>query len=265
VKKYYQLAKLTLEEYLVYRLNFILWRFRSFIFFLTLFFFWLAVYGQKTEALGYQKAQMIAYIVIVAFLRGVVLATRTADLAGQIRSGELTRVVILPVKMVKFLFTRDMVDKGLNLGFVFLEIGLILLIFKFPFYFPAHFQTYFYFAIAIFLAIFLYFFYSFFLSVTSFWTEELWATRWLFGVIILNFFAGSIFPVDILPNWLLKIIYLTPFPYMVFFPVKIWLEQLAPTAILKAIIVSFGWLFFFFWLSRFLWKKGIKNYGAYGG
>ena len=96
MSKYFQLAKITFEEYLAYRLNFILWRFRSLITFLTLFFFWLAIYGGKEELLGYQKTQMITYVVGVVFLRSIILASRSADLAGQIRSGELTKIIIAP-------------------------------------------------------------------------------------------------------------------------------------------------------------------------
>ncbi len=154
MKKYLQLIRLTFEEYFVYRLNFVLWRFRSFISFLTLFFFWLAIYGSKTEFLGYQKAQMLAYVVGIAFLRGIVLGSRSADLAGQIRSGELTRIILAPWKIFYYWFTRDLVDKVLNLSFTVLEIALVLLIFKFPFYFPQNFESYFYFLILVFLVLY---------------------------------------------------------------------------------------------------------------
>lgn len=265
MKKYLLLAKLTFEEYFVYRLNFILWRFRSFISFLTLFFFWLAIYGNRNDFLGYQKSQMLAYVVGIAFLRSFVLGSRSADLAGQVRSGELNRFFLQPIKAVYFWLTRDFVDKSLNLVFTIIEISLVLLLFKFPFYFPQKFSSYFSFSVLIILALFLYFFLSFTLSIIAFWTEEIWATRWLVGIIFLEFFAGAFFPIDVLPSWLQKIIYLTPFPYLVFFPLKIWLEQVSGVMAWRAAIVCAGWLLVFYWLTKFLWQKGIKNYGAYGG
>lgn len=265
MKKYLQLIKLTFEEYLVYRLNFVLWRFRSFVFFLSLFFFWLAIYGEQNNLFGYQKAQMVTYLVVVAFLRSLILATRTADLAGQIRSGELTGVLLWPLRMSKYWFGRDLVDKALNIFFTFLEIGLILLLFRFPFYFPQNPATYFYFAFLVLIAVLLFFFYSFFLSITGFWTHDIWATRWLFGVIFLNFFAGAIFPLEVLPFWLKKIINFLPFPYLIYFPAKIWLEQLSGQEIFLSFLVCSAWLGFFYWLARYFWKKGVKNYGAFGG
>lgn len=265
MKKYLQLAKVTFQEYLVYRLNFVLWRFRSFVFFLSLFFFWLSVYGDQTEFLGYQKSQIMAYIVGIAFLRSIVLASRSTDLAGQIRSGELTKLIIWPIKTIWYWFSRDLVDKSLNLFFTIFEVVLILKLFKFPFFLPQNLNSYFYFLILVIIAFFLYFFISFSLSIVAFWTDEVWSTRWLFGIIFLEFFAGAFFPIDVLPVWLTRIIYLTPFPYLVFFPLKVWLEQLSVGLIVRSILVSLFWLAFFYWLANFLWRKGSKSYEAYGG
>ena len=233
--------------------------------FLALFFFWLAIYGQKQEFLGYQKSQMLAYVVGIVFLKSVVLGTRSADLAGQIRSGELTRLILRPVGMLSYWFVRDLADKCLNLFFSILEIVIVLYFFKFPFYLPENLQTYFWFISLTILALLLHFFLSFFISSVAFWTEEIWATRWLIGIIFLEFFAGAFFPIDVLPKTLVSLIYLTPFPYLVFFPLKIWLEQLSTSMMIKAIVVCFCWMIGFYGLARFLWKKGVKNYGAYGG
>jgi len=133
MRKYLTLAKITFEEYLVYRLNFVLWRFRSFVSFLTLFFFWLAIYDSRSEFLGYQKSQMLAYVVGIAMLRSIVLGSRSVDLGGQIRSGELTKIVLRPLGIFSFWFSRDLVDKLLNIFFTFLELAIVLAIFKFPF------------------------------------------------------------------------------------------------------------------------------------
>ncbi len=265
MRRYFQVIKITFQAIFVYRLNFILWRFRSFIFFLTLLFFWLAIYGNRTEFLGYQKAQMLAYVIGIAFLRSIVLGSRTADLAGQIKSGALTKLVLRPINIFSYSFSIDLTDKLLNIFFTIFEIGLVLTILKIPFYFPKDLTFVFLSFILVVLATFLYFFLSMFLSIIAFWTEEIWAARFLFGLIFLEFLAGAYFPIDVLPEWLQRIVYLTPFPYLVFFPLKIWLEQLSPLIAMRAIFICSLWLVFFFWVARFLWRKGVKNYGAYGG
>jgi len=265
MKKYLQLLKLTFQNYFIYRLSLYLWRFRSFVTILTLLFFWLAVYGDKTELLGYQKNQMITYVIGIAFLRTIVFGTITANLAVEIRSGSLVRLLLKPIKVFKYFFTQDVVEKTLNFFFTIFEVGLVLFLLKFSLFFPHNFMTYFSFLILVLLAIFLNFFISIFLSVISFWTEEVWASRFLFGVVFMEFLAGSYFPLDVLPTWLTRIIYFTPFPYLIFFPIKVWLGQLTFVMVAKAVLICSLWLLFFWWLSAFLWKKGIKNYSAYGG
>src|SRR3989344_465376 len=226
MSKYIQIGKITLLEYLVYRLNYIFWRVRSVIFFLTLFFFWLAIYKNTTSVFGYSQSQMMAYIIGIAFLRSVVFASRVGDLPGMIRDGTLTKFLIQPVSIFKMMFFRDTADKLLNITFTIVEIVIILAIFKFPFYIPQHTFTYLLFITITFVAVFLGYFLNLFLSLTAFWTEDPWSTRWVFGVIFLEFFGGSYFPIDVLPSWLASIIYLTPFPYLLYFPLKVCTEHL---------------------------------------
>lgn len=265
MRKYLQIAKITFQEYLVYRLNFLLWRFRSFIFFLTLVIFWMAIYGSKSSLFGYEKSQMLAYVVGIAFLRGLVLGSRSADLAGQIKSGELTKIISKPWGIFGYWLSKDVVDKFLNIFFAFFEVALVLSVLKINFYFPQSPITYFYFFTFLILAIFLYFFLSFTISLTSFWTEDVWATRWLFGIVFLEFMSGAYFPIDILPSFWAKIIYLTPFPYLIYFPIKVWNEQITGWPVLQVFGICFVWLAVFYFLSIKLWQKGAKNYGAYGG
>jgi len=265
MQKYLTLAKVSLQEYFVYRLNFYLWRFRNLISLLALVFFWLAIYGSRPSFLNYTKDQMLTYIVGIAFLRGLIFSSRTADLAGTIRNGDLNKWLLTPLSIFKSLLARDLSDKLLNTLFSFLEIFIVLKLFAFSFAGPTHLLTYLYFFVIVILAFFLYFFISITLSETGFWTEDIWATRWLFGIIFLDFFSGSIFPIDILPSQAVHLINLTPFPYLIFYPAKIWLEQISQAETLKAIFICFVWLIFFFWLSRFLFKKGLKHYEAYGG
>src|SRR3989338_5306856 len=92
MSKYIQIGKITLLEYLVYRLNYIFWRVRSVIFFLTLFLFWLAIYKNTTSVFGYSQSQMMAYIIGIAFLRSVVFASRVGAPRGVLRGRAHTKL-----------------------------------------------------------------------------------------------------------------------------------------------------------------------------
>jgi len=265
MKKYFHLAKVTLQEYLVYRLNFLLWRFRRLVVILTLLFFWLAIYGTRNELLGYQRAQMLTYAIGVAFLRSVILASRTGDLVGQIRSGDLAKNLLRPWNIFKFYFTKDLVDKGLNLGFALVEISLVFYFLKLSFYSPQSVFNYFLFFLICLFSMFLYFLISFWLSLLSFWVDQPWAPRWLFGIIFLEFLSGGFFPLDVLPPAVVKVASFTPFPYLIYFPLKIWLEQVDSVQIIKVLLVSLFWVVLFWLIVKRTWDKGLKGYAAYGG
>jgi ABC-type uncharacterized transport system permease subunit len=149
---------MSLKDYFIYKLNFLLWRLRSFVFFLTLFFFWSAVFQEKTRLLGYQKSQMFAYLMGSAFLKGIVLGSRSIDeLAGSIRSGRIVNWLLKPVDIFKIAFARDLIAKLLDFVFCFGEIWLVVKISHFPFYLPKNFYSWSLFFGAVFLSVVLYF------------------------------------------------------------------------------------------------------------
>lgn len=263
--KYWLLIKNTLEEYFVYRLNFLLWRFRSFIFFLTLFFFWSAIYQNQTELFGYQKAQMLTYVIGVAFLRGIVMASRSTDLEADIYSGRISTFLLKPLRPRKFYFTRDIADKFLNISFILIEVSLVLYLFKPDFWFPQNLSTYLFFLTLVLMSMFLFFFINLIAASIAFWTGAVWAPRWVIMLVLLEFMSGAVFPIDILPTWMAKIILLTPFPYLIFFPLKVWLEQVSIVEIIPVTMIMIFWLVITFSLSQLVWRKGLKTYSAWGG
>lgn len=265
MKKYFQIFHLALQEYFVYRLSFVMWRVRSLISFLVLLFFWLAVYADRSNFAGYEKSQMFTYVIGVAFLRGLIFATRSEALASWIRDGGLNIILVRPLSVFKVLMSRDLADKLMNVGFVILEIILVSEIFNLTLFMPNTYLVVIYSIIFVALAFCLNFFISIVISLTAFWTDDIWAVRFLFGVIFLEFFSGALFPIDILPAGLKTVLSWTPFPYIVYFPIKVWLGQINGPEIAKVIAICVGWTFVFVWLAKTLWNKGYKEYGAYGG
>jgi len=265
VKKYLQIIKITFQEYFEYRLNFILWRFRNLISLFVLLSFWLALFGEKTDFLDYSKSQILTYVLGISLLKSIVIASRSIDLGGQIKSGYLTKLLIQPINLFKFWFSRDLADKLMNIFFMIFEIFLVIKIFNLNLLFPKDPATYFVFFILVFLATGLYFYLSFLLSFLAFWTDEIWATRFLFGFIFLEFFSGSLFPIDILPGVLKKIAFCSPFPYLIYYPLKFWLGQISFKSVFWVILMEIFWLILFKKLALYFWEKGSKDYGAYGG
>lgn len=266
MRKFWHIFRLSLMEYFIYRVNFFIWRFRSIASFLTLIFFWQAVYGVKNNVFGYTEAQMLTYIVGIAVLRAVILEGRVADLAGLIKDGGIINKFLLrPWDVIKVWFVRDLASKTLNLVLVTVEVFFIIRILDFSFYIPKNIIYFVLFLISTLLSLPLYFLLDYMLSIIAFWVDNVWAPRWLFGVIFLQFLSGRFFPLDVLPNFIFNLIQLTPFPYLIYFPLKIYLEQVSLLQAGKIIALLILWLVVIYFATRKLWREGLKQYTAYGG
>ena len=262
--KYLQIIKLTFEEYFTYRLNFLMWRVRNLVLMSTQVFFWLAVLATKDGLLGYQKQQLLSYALLTGLMRGIVLSSRTADVAGMIRNGEINKLLPRPISFFGWLVGRDIADKSLNTLLALMEFALVVKLLGLNLVRPAGEQVV-YFLLALAGAIVLFWLVSLGLALVAFWTEDIWALRFVFGVVFLEFFSGAFFPIDVLPKWLQTIFNLTPFPSMIFLPLQIWLGKVTGVLLIKPLVLSAFWLMAFWIIVKLLWSWGMKKYGAYGG
>jgi ABC-2 type transport system permease protein len=252
MKKYFWVARNTWEEVFTYRLDFIIWRVRTVIFILSLFFLWQAVIPQGTSLFGYDQKSMLTYILGTALVGAIVLSNRSYTIGENINSGDLSNFLIKPMNYFAYWFSKDIGDKLTNIIFSIAELSLIYLIFKPPVYIQQNINNIFFFVLAASLAVILYF-----------WSPDYWAPRFIFWIVI-EFFAGAYFPLDILPSLIYKIFELLPFTYLIYFPIKIYLGQLAFPEIVKGIFIMSVWIGILFFVVNFVWRKGLKAYTAQG-
>ncbi len=231
--------------------------------FFILFYFWAAVSETNQGVGSYTRPQLYAYFIVGYVIRTLVFSTRTGDIGGAITSGDLSKHLLRPLSVLKFFFTRDLVDKLFNIFFMIFEFAFILFILKPQMILPSP-KNLFYFLSLLVLAIVIFFFYSLVVSLATFWTDQAWSHRWLFGVVLVNIFSGQAIPLDLLPTPIFNILKFTPFPYLYYYPVKFWIDDSLNASFLPLFIQSLLILLVLFFLSRFFWKKGLIKYQGYG-
>ena len=109
----------------------------------------------------------------------------------------------------------------------------------------------------------LYFYFSVLMGCFGFWSNEIWGPRFVFYQ-LLSFFAGSLFPLDILPKNLYAVIEYLPFSYLLYFPIKIYLGDLSILMIIKGLLITGFWIGVMHLLVSRVWNKGLRIYTAYG-
>jgi ABC-2 type transport system permease protein len=263
--KYSAIFNITWSDQFVYRLNFVMWRFRMVVQLLAVYFLWVAVLQHQPNAFGYTSATMLTYIVGVSIIRSIVFSSKSISLQSDISSGNLNNFLIRPVNLTLYWLSRDGADKVLNLLFSVIELAVLYVLIRPPLLPPASFIHGAMAIIFVILAALLYFFFSQVISLSVFWMPEGngWPQRFLIFV-LLEFFAGGLFPLDILPQPVYQIIQHLPTAYMLNVPLQMYLGRIDISQIPFSLGIACLWLVIFYAASRFLLVKGLKKYEAYG-
>jgi len=100
-------------------------------------------------------------------------------------------------------------------------------------------------------------------GLIAFWTKEAHGLQML----VKNgskFFTGAYIPLDLLPIAFQNIIKFLPFPYVIFFPIKVLRGEVTNESFVQALLILSLWIFFFMIINFITWRKGLKQYESVG-
>ncbi len=255
--------KNTWDEAVTYRLSFSVWRFRNVLQLLTMYFLWYALVPAQKTTFGYSQSLILTYILGTSILSSLILSSRSYDLGDSINKGDLSSYLMRPINFFYYLFAKDIGDKAMNITFSVGELTILFILLRPPFFIqtnPFYLTAFF---MSIIAALILFFFCNLLLGFIGFWSPETWAPRFIFGIFI-NFFAGGLFPLDILPAPLFAVFRLSPLTYLLYFPLKLYLGQLSFPDMLSGFLISYIWIFCMYKIIQLVWMRGLKVYTAQG-
>jgi len=263
--KYLQVFKISLGQEFAYRANFILWRLRNLLQIFLIFFLWDAVFSDPdTQLFGYDRSKILTYVFVLIFVKALVLSSRVTDAAGEVSRGDLSNYLVKPVSYFKYWFSRDVSSKLLNLVFAAGEALLLFILLKPAFFVQTNLLLVFFFVVSTVLAILIVFLVMFITNSITFWIpESAWGVHFVL-MVLLEILSGVLFPLDILPDKLFSLLSYTPFPYLVFFPIQVYLGNFPLPVVMKGVFISFVWVVIFTYLLKKVWGKGLKAYQSYG-
>lgn len=263
MKKYYLIGRNMWDQISTYRFNFIVWRIRNVARLLTLYFLWEAILGKQTNLFGYSRSMLLTYILLGALLDALVFSSQSFGLADEINNGTLSNFLLRPLNYFFYWAAKDIGDKTMNVMFFIMEFSIFLVIIHPPFFLQTNIITFGFFIISISFALLLSFLCYLLLGMIGFWSNESWAPRFLF-VILLNFFAGGLVPLNMLPSALYTILKLLPFTYLYYFPLRIYLGLANLEEIFSAYTITILWIALLYLLNKYIWSLGLKLYTAQG-
>ncbi len=260
--KYFQLFSISWQNGLVYRTSVLLWRLRQFLSTVMALTIWTVIFDSSDQYLQYSQPEMITYIFIISILQSLILSTSLHGLGMRVYGGQLSQELVRPVNLTAYFATQEAADKLINVFFVIIETIILFILIKPEIIFPS-------FPLLILTILWslggvsIFFFIQLVFGSFGFWSPDTWGPRFLFFM-FLEFTAGKIFPLNILPLFIQRIVSFTPFPYLSFAQVQLFINAYSPNEIILHSFKIVFWIIFLFLLSQFLWKKGLRNYTAAG-
>lgn len=266
MNKYLQLFKVSFEDDFAYKTSFVMWRLRNVLQIFLVFFLWDAVFSTPGKIVfGYDRAKMLTYVFGLVLIRAFVLSAKATEVSGEIARGELSNYLLRPIAYFKYWLTRDIASKVLNLGFAVVEAFLLYLLLKPPFFVQTNPLAILGFLLLALLGMFIYFVLSFLVSTVPFWLPEAgWGAHFLVTAVAVQFLSGGMFPLDVLPDNILKVLNLTPFPYLIFFPLEVYLGKVSGMKLLGGLAVALLWAVGLWFILQKVWAAGLKRYESHG-
>jgi len=268
MKKYLYVVGIGIQNNLTYRFNYLTRTLFSFIPLFAMLSLWRTIYtaqGGTGSLSGYTEAQMIFYYIMVAIV-DVLTAVNEDDwqIAADIREGNISQFLLKPVD---YLWYRLCLFFSGRIAYISMAcIPLAAFIFCFRNYFvpPASGLALAAFPVSLVLTALLQFFLSYSMAMLAFWILEI--STFIFILFAFEYLAsGHMFPLDILPSALRHVLFFTPFPYQMYFPVSIYMGKIAGADLAQGLLVQAGWVLVAYAFARFMWRRGVRHYGAFGG
>ena len=276
-RKYSKIFRASLVERFTYRADFLLGTVLRFLPILTTILLWRAIYenaspdpgtsGGAKRLSGFSFDQMIAYLLLVNISRMFSsMPGLAAGIARDIREGTIKKYLLQPLDMIGYLVSYRMAHKVSYI--ISSALPYALLFYLCRRYFHGHVPTepivWLAFAAALVMAFVVGFYFEATVGMVGFWFLEV--TSLLYIVMTLNFFvSGHMLPLDLLPQPWSTILKWLPFQYMAYFPAVVFLGKVRGVDLASGLGLQLAWCVAFIVLSRFLYRRGLRRYSAFGG
>ncbi len=265
MRKYLHVINTGIQNTMTYRANFLFRATFGLIPLMATIYLWRTIYANKGKVGDYTLAGMISYYLLVTIV-DVFTAVTDDDwqIAGDIREGTINQFLLKPIDYLVYRLSLFFAGRLVYLAVAVIPLGLFIFWLREYFVLPASKTNFLCFIFSLALTGLLQFFMSYTMALLAFWVLEV--STFIFIVFAFEYMAGGhLFPLNILPPAVEQALNFTPFPYLLFFPVSIYLGQTNGSALWLGMFVQSLWVVLFYFVARFVWKRGIRKYAAFGG
>jgi ABC-2 type transport system permease protein len=269
LRKYVNIFRASLVERMAYRGDFLLGTVLRFLPVLTTILLWEAIYaGAGRDAMaGFSRNEMIAYLLLIHISRMFSsMPGLAAGITRDIRDGTLKKYLVQPLDMIGYLLSYRAAHKTAYITTSFLPYAGLFAFAAWLGYFdrfpdPLTFVAY---LASLLLGFAIGFFFEACIGMIGFWVLEVTSLLWVIAT--LNYFiSGQMFPLDLLPTFWKRLLDALPFQYLAYFPAVVFLRKVEGAALVRGLLAELAWAIALVVLARWLFRRGLRRYSAFGG
>lgn len=263
MRKYIYIFKASFMESLQYIMN-ILLGFISFFILLYIFLnLWNYIYSDSTSLIeGYSKTQMIWYVVITEIMWfGTRNQTLTRQISNDIKSGTIAYNINKPYNYMFYIIARHVGEIAIKF-FLFLGVGVLfgyLFIGTLPGF---SLKTLPMLATVFLLSILINSFIRIGISLISFWIEDAGPFHWIYDKLIIV--IGTLFPVEVFPEWFQPFIKSSPIYVITYGPAKLVIN-FSSNMFLNVLLAQSLYILITVFILTLLYRRGVKKLNVNGG
>ncbi len=228
---------------------------------------WRAIFDERVsgEVGGYSFGEMVFYFVAVTVVESLVSPSDDEwQIAADIREGRMSAFLLRPMDYMMYRVSLFASARLVYAGVAFVPLVAVAWWLPGEVRWPGDFLTWGVFLTSLLLAAGLQFLIAFVLATLAFWVLEI--STLVFILYSFEYFlSGRIFPIDVLPKGLQMVLNALPFPYELYFPVAVGMGKVTGAAMWSGLAVQAAWVLGLYGLARWLWNRGVRHFGAYGG
>jgi ABC-2 type transport system permease protein len=268
MKKYWHVINVGIQNNLTYRFNFLARTLFGLIPLVATLYVWRAIYAGKgpgAEVGTYTLAQMISYYLLVTIVDALTAVNEDDwQIAADIKDGNISQFLLKPIDYLTYRLCLFFSGRITYLAVAAIPLLLFILFLRRYFVLPPDGPTFVLFLFSILLTALLQFFTSYAMALLAFWVLEV--STFIFILFAFEYIAsGHLFPLDILPGWIGSLLFFTPFPYQLYFPVGVYMGKISGAELARGLAIQAAWVVLAYGLAKFMWHRGIRKYSAVGG
>ena len=266
MRKYWHVLSIGIQNTLSYRVNFLFRSLFALVPLTAILSVWKTIFAQgQTTVAGYTLSQMVSYYLVVTL---VDMLTAVAEddwqIAADIKDGRISQFLLKPIDYQTYRLTLFAAGRIIYTAVALLPVAIFIYFQRSDFIYPSDALTWLAFGVSVAMTALLQFFISYSMALLAFWLQEV--STFIFIAYAFEYLAGGhLFPLDILPPWITKLLMLTPFPYQLYFPVNVFLGRITGSELVIGLAVQGFWVLLGYGIARWVWSRGVRHYEAVGG